>query len=780
MTKSYMPLFRSPRQFKKIYFILIPLILAVIILHVFFDGFNKISEYSPTFISNRILNHQDQQQKSEKSSDVISSYFPSLAIYPKNFDNRVEFVNEPKNSKWIQYFGDSKTVLSNYITNQTYTNHSIGLYSSSTNKLPASSCKDILYERSFEITKYRTLHDDLYKLATTLLYQLENDPAFQDLSPFFNDRLPHIIMRGELHKHIYKFAGTSVWLEQHGVHLMLSRVIYSQQGKKNDPQLSLLYAQVYDENWNELNDIELIVPVINPNGERVYDSVKYPQFVAIPFYHNSEYIKSRWYGPEDTRLILTKNKFGDDEPAIIFNSYHRQIKDMSTEDDNNVHTKFEFYRSMFVGWLFQYQLGKLNTDGIQDSKFNNVTFNKVKELRIEGKERTSVEKNWTPFIDPDERNQISYYGNHNLGDNYVYIVYQWNHLKILKCELDNFIDSSHSTCTMFFKDVETTQEVGPVRGGTELWPIKIDNNNNNNLNEDDLSTKQEPQQQRQLWIGFLRAHVKDCGCGGSMYRPNFLILEKLNSKFKLTYLSGSINFNVSVYGWANYDVVCAGHEANALIPNGISMFDQDDDYLTLSMSVADQDNTLVHIHGVKKLIYSLDHDWNGILKENKQIECVVNNANDFCKAYADEHYKLGDSEAAIKEVKQKAKEEAEKAKAEKEKAEKEKAEKEKAEKEKEEKEKEEKEEKEKAEKEKEEKEKAEKELAEKELAGQKDEDAKDEDKNEDKDKNEDEDDKEKNDESGLTEKSEVEENGENTNEGGEGNDEEEDDDDIDV
>ena len=39
---------------------------------------------------------------------------------------------------------------------------------------------------------------------------------------------------------------------------------------------------------------------------------------------------------------------------------------------------------------------------------------------------------------------------------------------------------------------------------------------------------------------------------------------------------------------------------------------------------------------------------------------MVNNANDFCKAYADEHYKLGDSEAAIKEVKQKAKEEAEK------------------------------------------------------------------------------------------------------------------------
>ena len=121
------------------------------------------------------------------------------------------------------------------------------------------------------------------------------------------------------------------------------------------------------------------------------------------------------------------------------------------------------------------------------------------------------------------------------------------------------------------------------------------------------------------------------------------------------------------------------------------------------MSVADQDNTLVHIHGVKKLIYLLDHDWNGILKENKQIECVVNNANDFCKAYADEHYKLGDSEAAIK-VKQKAKEEAEKQKLKREGRERE-GRKGKSRKEKEEKEKEEKEEKEKAEKEKEEKEK---------------------------------------------------------------------------
>ena len=726
MTKSYMPLLRPPRQFKRVYFILIPLIFAVIVLHVFFNGFSKISDYLPTFITNRILKQKQQhKQTGEKSSNVISSYYPSLAIYPKNFDNRVEYVNEPENSKWIQYFGDSKTVLSNYITNQTYTNHTFGLYSSSTTKV-AGLCKDILYERSFEITKYRTLHDDLYILTTTLLNQLENDPAFQDLSPFFKDRLPHIIMRGELHKHIYKFAGTSVWLEQHGVHLMLSRVIYSQKGRKNDPQLSLLYAQVYDENWNELNDIELIVPVINPNGERVYDSVKYPQFVAIPFYHNSEYIKSRWYGPEDTRLILTKNKFGDDEPVIIFNSYHRQIKDMSTEDDNNVHTKFEFYRSMFVGWLFQYQLGKLNTDGIQDSKFNNVTFNKVKELRIEGKERTSVEKNWTPFIDPDERNQISYYGNHNLGDNYVYIVYQWNHLKILKCELDNFIDSSHSTCTMIFKDVETTQEVGPVRGGTELWPIKIDNNNNDKI--DELPSNKHEPKQRQLWIGFLRAHVKDCGCGGSMYRPNFLILEKMNSKFKLTYLSGSINFNVTVYGWLDYDVVCAGHEANALIPNGISMFDQDEDYLTLTMSVADQDNTLVHIHGVKNVINLLDHDWDGILKENKQIERVVKNATDYCKAYGEEHYKLGDSEAAIKEVKKKAKEEAARKKAEKEKARKEKEEKEKEEKEKAEQEK--------ANKEKEEKEKADKEMADKELAEQEEEEG-----------SKDEGDKEKNDES---------------------------------
>ncbi|EMG50245.1 BMT4 Beta-mannosyltransferase 4 [Candida maltosa Xu316] len=646
MNKSYIPLFTT-RSIKRVYAILIPvLLLILLVLHYVFDGFNKIYQYH--YNNNSALNFNN---KHAGDFTTVSSYFPTIAIYPKNFNNKIPLINQPKNTQIVQYTGSAKSILSNYIREQEYNNHTFDIYSS---QETFQECDKIEYKRDVAITNHTQLPDDLLKLTNVLMDQLDNDPAFMDLSLFFGGNLPKIIMKGELRKHFYKFAGTSVWLEQHGVHLMLSRVLFSQKGNKNDPQLSLLYAELFDENWQSLNDIELVLPIVNHKNERVYDSVKFPKFVPIPFYHNSDVVKGRWYGPEDTRFLLTKNQFGDDEPVIIFNSYHRQIKHINDNDDSAVRTKFGFYRSMFVGWLFQYQLGKLNTDGFQDSKFDNVTFNKVKELRIEGKERTSIEKNWTPFVDPEER---------IIGDDYVYIVYQWNDLKILKCELTDFKDASQSTCQMYYKDIETSQVVGPVRGGTELIPFE-----------------------ENKWIGFLRAHIKDCGCGGSVYRPNFLLLERIDSKFKLTYLSGSITFNIPVYGWKDFETVCAGREANALIPNGIAMYDKGEDYLSLTLSVADQDNVLLHMRGIKSMIESLDFKWDGRRIANKQIQCVVDHAYETCKEYAAYHLKIGDSEAAKKKAQEderraKQKEKEEKEKAEKEKADKEKAEKEKAEKE---------------------------------------------------------------------------------------------------
>lgn len=121
----------------------------------------------------------------------------------------------------------------------------------------------------------------------------------------------------------------------------------------------------------------------------------------------------------------------------------------------------------------------------------------------------------------------------------------------MKCELADFVKETHSNCKIYHIDVEDNKEsVGPIRGGTELIPIKTNT-------------------ERNLWISSLRAHINNCGCGDTFYRPNFLVLERVNKVFKLTYLSGSITFDIPVYGFDDVETVCRGYDPNPLIPNGI-------------------------------------------------------------------------------------------------------------------------------------------------------------------------------------------------------------------
>ena len=81
----------------------------------------------------------------------------------------------------------------------------------------------------------------------------------------------------------YQFAGTSVYLKNHGVHLMVSRVIHSLKGRKGDPQISLLYAQVYDNNWQELTNVDLVLPVRDIHGEKVMQKLSFPRFCQLHF-----------------------------------------------------------------------------------------------------------------------------------------------------------------------------------------------------------------------------------------------------------------------------------------------------------------------------------------------------------------------------------------------------------------------------------------------------------------------------------------------------------------
>nr|WOG36253.1 uncharacterized protein [Candida metapsilosis] len=650
MMKKYLPLFPKPRQIRKTY-LAIPFVLITLVLLHFLNTYDTVKQWSVQVIGNKLpISHYR-----EKPITILPSDFSTALKIDHNLT--------ANNNEIVKYHG-SASALSLAITNQTYTPHPITLFASTPvvsifeeeTRADAkdATCDNLQLDKEVSITKSVEMKQDWKLIAKTLLNQITHDDSLKEIAGFFKGKLAKYIETNALNeKHFYKFAGTSVWLSKYGVHLMVSRLLFTQTARKANPQISLLYAQIYDENWQELTNVDLVLPIIDDYGERKYESVNFPRVMSIPFYHNSKKTKKRWYGPEDTRILLSKNEYGDEEPMIIFNSFHRQVLE-AAEDANGEKkpVKYGFYRSMFMGYLFRYQRGKLNVDAGQDRRASETRYNKVVELRIEGQERQKIEKNWTPFINPSERKSSVLKG----ADEHMYIVYQWDNLKILKCELANA--KQDSKCQIVYKQdsKDGDAKVGPVRGGTELIPIKAKSKSNLD----------------QVWIGFLRAHIDKCGCGKAMYRPNFIVLGEKNGQFKLSYLSSSISFNMAVDGWKYADVQCARRDPNVLIPNGISMYEPKKDYLSLTLSVADKNDNLVHVSGIKKLVDELDLNWGEYsvssvaAEKSPLISCVVASSSQFCKDYGLEQDKLGVSEAARQKAKEEA-EAAEKAKAEKEK-----------------------------------------------------------------------------------------------------------------
>lgn len=553
-------------------------------------------------------------------------------IYPKNLDLDLDqaalqqVLNTTNTTNpFVQYIGNSSSIAFSQL-NQTLATHNIQVFDSSSN---SKNCLDILTETRLTISQNIIIKELFEIMIKRLIHQLNTEPAFKELAPFFQNRLSLHLRWKTYHKHFYKFAGTSVWLKDYGVHLMISRVIYSQKAKKGDPQISLLYAQLYDTNWQELTNTDLLVSMQDTTGAYKLETLLFPRFLPMPFYFNPLLTKGRWYGPEDARIMLVKNQLDIEEPMIIFNSYHRQITNHTTTEtkDGSVELNFEFYRSMFVGWPFRYQLGKANTDGFVDDRFDNVKFTRVAELKIHNQTRAAVEKNWTPFVDPSERNP---------EDKSLYIVYQWDKLRILKCDISNLVTDdgfTHYSACKFKQDskLKKVEKVGPIRGGTELIPTTIDN--------------------KRLWIGFLRAHIDKCGCGKAMYRPNMVVLQKTDKgTFKVAYLSSYISFNIPVPGWKTPDIQCAKKDPSVLIPNGISNWEVatidgiERDVLTMTLSAADEDNILMDIHGLKTVIQDLitnQKQDNELDTDLVQMKCVVAYSTEFCRAYGEEQARLG-------------------------------------------------------------------------------------------------------------------------------------------
>lgn len=548
-----------------------------------------------------------------------------MVILPKAFPNKDLYTKLNPAASVVHYQNYSSDPLNNIdLEPARFHSHEFITFSKTRNTI------------NVDVSAMSPMDDDI----TPIIQQFVNSdsPMFREIYPYIKDDIDLQIANGEINKHWYKLAGTSVWLEQYGVHFMISRIVYSSSGVRNIPQFSLTYAQVFDETWAELEEVSLVVPSTFPHhdlivGDTPFATLKYPQVLPVPTLHDPHHSHRRYYGPEDPRLLLVKNN-GYEEPLIVFNAHHGKItqKVRTNEFDENLH--WEYYRSMFVCWPWQFQQGKRNIQELADDTTDHVTYLKVLELRRDGLPRVAIQKNWTPFIDFEERTQLGY-------DKYIYFVYRWSDLEILKCELQQ----DTSKCNFIYrmnKELDGEAPVGPLRGGTEMINV------NSLVHDSGLSNRLQLPSGYQIWIGFARAHLKDCGCGKTMYRPNLVVIVKDGSnQYKIELISSFVSLDVTMIGWDldHPQQVCTEHGQSVFIPNGISSWsirDFDDatndfnDYMTLTFSLSDVTIDSIQLKGVLKQVLAVLAPEEGGY-DNQNVDAALEESTAFCQEFGKTH-----------------------------------------------------------------------------------------------------------------------------------------------
>lgn len=367
-----------------------------------------------------------------------------------------------------------------------------------------SMCKNLEYERSLKYTPQKFINAEYATIQEALNRNAEFVRILKEADRQFKPKIP-----GE--KQWHRFAGASIWLPQYGVHFMVSRIMWTPTGIPNKAFASFLYVQIFDRNWNELQDIELEVPyeekitktVIDADGSKsevTMDTkqstrnIKFPSILPIKFDYQLQTKDGKYYwGPEDPRIIGRTNRKGEVEPLIVFNMKNLEL----------------VKRVMHAYKPFADELVLLKR---RSGKYGN------------------IEKNWTPF-----------FGRACENENKINFVSSVDPLEVLTCTLEDGLCDSLD---------ENVEKPGPLRGGTQLIELPFDD-----TIPDHVKSLYKLPDNRKIFVGWARTHLSECGCGESMYRPNFIVfVEDYNPDtdkyyYKMAEVSEFFDFDITAPAW---------------------------------------------------------------------------------------------------------------------------------------------------------------------------------------------------------------------------------------
>ncbi|EXJ86729.1 hypothetical protein A1O3_03683 [Capronia epimyces CBS 606.96] len=407
------------------------------------------------------------------------------------------------------------------------------------------SCDTLKYNSSVGVQKSFFLTDDIKQIAMTL----DSHPIVDYPDDMMND--PTLKVSDIVERTWARLSGSSVWLPEHNVYLSVTRVIFCPSRTRSVPKMSFLRGQLFNADWEHLDNYNLTWGGKEFNFPLVFD---------IPVNWDPD---GSLYGPEDPRIILEDNVEGA-EPVIIFNMIGKPS---------------DWKRAMYIFRPF--------------SNYSTL-------LTVRNTERQWTEKNWAPFFVPQYEqatpSRVHLPGHAGqparVANEYIHFVYSFKPLRILKCHLrcgDCEFAYEQSVPEGFL--TQHHEDGGSLRGGTNFVPVPLP-----------ASMHVDPKVQ--VYAAFPRTNIER-HCDGSFYRPEFVVMIKIEDQFHLAFASESLDFGNAIIELGPDDDRCG--KGRILIPNSVAQWDTNDgqDVMSVTFSVNDETVQVARVQGLLTFVRNL-------------------------------------------------------------------------------------------------------------------------------------------------------------------------------
>ncbi|KAH3899602.1 uncharacterized protein SCODWIG_03830 [Saccharomycodes ludwigii] len=500
-------------------------------------------------------------------------------------------------------------------------------------------------------------YQNYFEYAPESLQSIEEEASLQDLIsirreiitkwPKFKKLLDihgekHMAEEDIIRQRWFKFGTSAVWLTEYECYMSVSRVMYAPGGDLTQIKISFGRIQLYDRHWKEIKNRRIFYNDFNIDEEQLRQTFKNIEsnlgiIENCPANDPLEY-ENCVSNNNNLKLIAEKkkiailDKYSVEFPTLIDVQLGQDQGGFLGSEDPKIITKNYPFEEPYIVFNMKQLDNKRYMHGFYPLR----KIDPQIQFTLDSRETQYMEKNWVPFFLQHDESIIN-----NYDRGFIHFIYQFRPLEVLRCSLNDGVCKftfDVDTLNNFLDSDKDLNKDKLIRGGSQYvsLPSVIPK----------LSGKN-------LWVGFPKIHLENCGCGSRFYRPMLSILIEENGVYNEDFIVPIIDFNIDVLGWDRETTKCGGY--NVLNPNSISSWDvvnlnEDgtyEDYMTVFLSEADFTSKKLVIKGLLNFIvntylnndiaehFEITFDSKRALQQS--LICISEESKNSCRAYGESH-----------------------------------------------------------------------------------------------------------------------------------------------